>query len=118
MTSQADSGAETGSSDVWTDNEQSAPSSGVAILLKDYDLKARDQRNQHMMQAWVLLGIFAIIMVTLVLSIVAVGIDWITQDFAQQILSLVLTAALSGLGGAVAWAFRGVASTSQDSNRR
>ena len=81
------------------------------LVFRSYQLQVQGQRHQHAMQGWVLLGILVVIMTTLVLSIVAVGVHWITEGFAQHVLSLILTAALSGLGGAVAWAFRGATSS-------
>ena len=83
--------------------------------LRDYKLLVQGQRDQRSSQVSVLLGIISVIFLTLILVVVAVGIKCITEGFGEHILSLVLTAALSGLGGAVVWAFRG-ASTEQ--NRR
>jgi hypothetical protein len=68
-------------------------------------LLLRAQANRHVMQAWVLLAVTAVILATLSGAIVSVGLRWISEEFAQQVISLVLTATLSGLGGAVAWAF-------------
>ncbi len=85
------------------------------LVLRDYKLKEQDQRDRRSLQGAVLLGIISLIVLTLVLVVVAVGIKAITEGFGEHIISLVLTAALSGLGGAVAWAFRG---TSPDSTPR
>jgi hypothetical protein len=82
------------------------------LILRDYKLTEQGQRYKRSMQGLVLLGIIGVIVLTLVLVVVGVGVKWITEGFGEHLISLVLTAALSGLGGAVAWAFRG-ASTEQ-----
>jgi hypothetical protein len=82
------------------------------LILRDYKLTEQGQRDKRSMQGLVLLGIIGLIVLTLVLVVLGVGVNWITEGFGEHLISLVLTAALSGLGGAVAWAFRG-ASTEQ-----
>jgi hypothetical protein len=82
------------------------------LVLRDYKLSVQGQRDKRSMQGSVLLGIISVIILTLVLVVVGVGIKWITEGFGEHIISLVLTAALSGLGGAVAWAFRGASTAS------
>jgi hypothetical protein len=82
------------------------------LILRDYKLTEQGQRDKRSMQGLVLLGIIGVIVLTLVLVVIGVGVKWITEGFGEHLISLVLTAALSGLGGAVAWAFRG-ASTEQ-----
>jgi hypothetical protein len=79
------------------------------LILRDYKLTEQGQRDKRSMQGLVLLGIIGVIILTLVLVVVGVGVKWITEGFGEHLISLVLTAALSGLGGAVAWAFRGAA---------
>jgi hypothetical protein len=79
------------------------------LILRDYKLTEQGQRDKRSMQGLVLLGIIGVIVLTLVLVVVGVGVKWITEGFGEHLISLVLTAALSGLGGAVAWAFRGAA---------
>ncbi len=79
------------------------------LKLREHELKVQDQRDRRSMQGAVLLAIIGVIVMTLVLVVVTVGVKWITEGFGEHIISLVLTAALSGLGGAVAWAFRGTA---------
>jgi hypothetical protein len=82
------------------------------LVLRDYKLSVQGQRDKRSMQGSVLLGIISVIILTLVLVVVGVGVKWITEGFGEHIISLVLTAALSGLGGAVAWAFRGASTES------
>jgi hypothetical protein len=79
------------------------------LTLREYKLTEQGQRDKRSMQGLVLLGIIGVIVLTLVLVVVGIGIKWITEGFGEHLISLVLTAALSGLGGAVAWAFRGAA---------
>ncbi len=86
----------------------------VLLKLREYELKAQGQRDRRPMQGSILFTIIKVIVLTLVLVVVAVGVKWLTEGFAEHILSLVLTAVLSGLGGAVAWAFRG---TTPDTHR-
>ena len=81
------------------------------LVLRDYKLIEQGQRDRRSMQGSVLLGIISLIFLTLSLVIVGVGLRWITEGFGEHIISLVLAAALSGLGGAVAWAFRGTSTT-------
>jgi hypothetical protein len=69
-------------------------------------LKAQREQHRHVMQGQVLLGVLFVIFLTLVLVVVGIGVKWITEGFGEHLISLVLTAAMSGLGGAVAWAFR------------
>ena len=77
------------------------------LALRDYKLIEQGQRDKRSMQGSVLLGIISVIVLTLVLVVVGVGGKRLTEGFGEHLISLVLTGALSGLGGAVAWAFRG-----------
>jgi hypothetical protein len=82
------------------------------------ELLVHSQENRHAMQGWVLSAVLSVILLTLVGAIAAVGVHWISEDFGQQIISLVLTATLSALGGAAAWAFRDVGTDSRFSRRK
>lgn len=88
------------------------------LVLRDYKLVEQGQRYRRSMQGSVLLGIISVIVLTLVLVIVGIGVKWISEGFGEHIISLVLAAALSGLGGAVAWAFRATAGASTAPSRQ
>lgn len=87
------------------------------LVLRDYKLIEQGQRDKRSMQGSVLLGIISLIVLTLVLVIVAIGLGWITEGFGEHVISLVLATALSGLGGAVAWAFRATSIASTAPNQ-
>lgn len=82
------------------------------------ELLVRSQANRHAMQGWVLSAVLSVIVLALGGAITAVGAHWISEDFGQQIISLVLTATLSALGGAAAWAFRDIGADSRFGRRK